>query len=505
MKKLLTLLMVISCGFGLDRSPASTLKDPLSGEYLSSKNRFIKDVRQRKELEKSQKELRLLSKELLRTLDANRIQELTDRKRILESKLQFLASRHDKIYMDITKITAKSEPYNVLNFFSNKPMKNADAAIASLIKIQQEFQYADNFVKKYLNVLKPKLKKTLPASPERLRYARLLHDKRYLGGYKELIEKQYEHLLEQRSQIEKEYYEYRDGELFRHLLSLIVLIAIFVTVYLLRKLFSRYVEEDEQRFTLNRTINSVAVIVALAFIFFTYSENIIYSLTVFTFVGAAVIIASREFLINIIARIYISLSNFVKVGDRVLIPHESKYYYGDIINISFVKITLYEAYDFSSTREAVSAGRVIFIPNSYIFSHAVISYSHQAQKMIFDHLAFSFSLDSDLSKAEAITREVLKEQTEQYREAASQQFNNLKKRYAVKQRMLEPEIQFTVNAASTAVKMTAWYMSPSSQATSVKNRLLDTLLKRFNAEPEVNFLRKTAKSTSTGDGDEKED
>ncbi len=498
----LLLLLLTSSLSAAATSEETTLLDAFQQEYLNSQNIFIKDTHQRLKLETAKKKLNQLKKKISYNSQEEIVQELLDRKKILETNIQLFQNRHDKVYLAITKITAAVQPYNLMSFFANKPLQRANEALSKLIKLKQEYQYAEDFIKRYIAFVRKNKKgiKTYQAL-----YSRLILDKRQLLGYQELIEKQYEHILEQRSQIEKEYYEYKEGELFKHLVSLVVIIALFFLLFVLRKLFSRYIKDEEQLFATNRMIKMVIFITMFIFIFFNYSENILYSLTVFTFVGAAIIIASREFLLNIIARFYISISGFLKVGDRILIPHETKYYYGDVINISFVKITMYEAFDFSSTREAVNAGRVIFIPNSYIFSHAVISYNHQSQKMIYDNLILSFTLESDLTKLQTIVQEVIKQETQSYQEEALRQFHNLKKKYSVKQRVFEPEVKFSVNTTSTAVKMSVWFMTPSNEATEVKNRLLHQLLLRLKEEKSIHFVKKTTRSSGGSSNEEEKE
>ena len=502
---LLILLLLTTSG------ATASLEDPFFRVYKGQKNPFLKDLRQRTEIERYKAELELLNKKLKKYIkreELHKINELNEQKRIIESKLQLLINKHEEIYNRITKITTHSEPYTLVNFFSKKPLKNAHLALESITKVRQEYQEAYNYLKEYKLEVKRRIQaSTLEAQQNDLRklYDTILQDTRYLTGFKELIEKQYEHLLDGRTQAEKQYYDYRDQEILRHLISVVVVVLLLVVAFFLRKVVVRYIKEDERQFMLNRTINTTTAIVGVLFILFTYTENIIYSLTVFTFIGAAAIIATRSFLINIIAWIYMTLSNFIKVGDRILVPHATKYYYGDIINISPVKITLYEAYDFSSTKEAVSAGRIIFVPNSYIFTHAVISYTHQAQKTNFDYLSFSFALDSDLELIETITKELLRTHTGTYLHEAKMQFNALRKRYDVKQRMLEPEIKFDINATSSGIKMTAWYLTPTQQATLVKNRLLKALLERYLAEPSINIMKKAKPASEKEPGEDAEE
>ncbi|MBU0720346.1 mechanosensitive ion channel family protein [bacterium] len=485
-------------------------KEEFTHRYLSSGgNTFIKSIRYLREYEHLLLELKQVEKKLKKATksnDAQSIELLENEKKIIDTKLQLLKKQKDNVYLTITNIVPVAQPFNLINFFSQKPMKEADESIHKLLPLQEQLNRAMQHISSHAKELKLALKKNKDAliKQDIRKLSNMLDaDQRYLNTYKDLLSKQHDFLLETRNAAEQNYYEYRDTVLMKHIFSVVFLFALVFFAYLLKKINSVYIENEDQQFVYRRVINTSVVLIGIVFVVIVYAENVLYSLTVFTFVGAAIIIASREFLINIVAWVYIAVSNFIKIGDRILVPHETKYYYGDVIEISPVKITLYEAYDFSSTREAVSAGRIIFIPNNYIFSHAVISYSHQAQKTIFDHISFRLSFDSDLKRAEEVVREVLAEETQVYLDDAREQFGKLKKRYDVKQRMLDPEVQFVINPLATAVKMTVWYAAPSIQTTSVKNSLLDALLKRFSTEKSIHLSTKS-KSEKAGSEDSAE-
>ncbi|MDH5464424.1 MAG: mechanosensitive ion channel family protein [Thiovulaceae bacterium] len=461
------------------------------------KNTFLKAIKYHNELEVIKHDLRQLNRDIKKHTKLGNIKilrDLEDQKSLQESKHQILSKKSQEIYNIITTITANNEPFNLLNFFSKKPLHEAEKAISKLNRLRVQYDKAMLILREDIKQLKIVIRKTKEVKKKtayKYKLGEKLLSKRYLSGFKDLIDKQYDHLLDQRSTIEANYYEYRDSEIMKHVTSIIIILILFILTFIIRKLTIRYVQEDERQFIWRRSISTFAIVIGLTFIVFTYSENIIYSLTIFTFVGAAIVIATRTFLLNIIAWLHIIFSKFIKVGDRIIIPHETKYYHGDVINISPVQITLYETYDFSSTRQAVNAGRIIFIPNNYIFSHGVINYTHHGQKNYYDYLSFNLSFESDLGLTERITREVITEFTSSYVDEARVQFNTLKKRYAIKQRMLEPEVKFDVNAASTGIKMTAWFLTPNSQTTTLKNKLLEALLKRFNNEESIEISKKS--------------
>ncbi|TEY10254.1 mechanosensitive ion channel, partial [Campylobacter sp. CH185] len=58
-----------------------------------------------------------------------------------------------------------------------------------------------------------------------------------------------------------------------------------------------------------------------------------------------------------------------RVGDRVKVFQNDTTYIGDIIDISFLRITLYEELTLETYNKNRRSGRIIFIPNNYVFTN----------------------------------------------------------------------------------------------------------------------------------------
>ena len=70
----------------------------------------------------------------------------------------------------------------------------------------------------------------------------------------------------------------------------------------------------------------------------------------------------------------------IKVGDRIKVNKDGITYVGDIIDISTLKIILHEDVTLTTTVQNRRAGRIISIPNYYIFTDMIANYSHYGLK-----------------------------------------------------------------------------------------------------------------------------
>lgn len=138
-------------------------------------------------------------------------------------------------------------------------------------------------------------------------------------------------------------------------------------------------------------------------------EDFLYIVTFLSVLAAALTIATREIILNIVGSVYIFFSNMVRVGDRIMVQFETKHTIGDIVDISLMKIKLNEIEDYSNLKEIKNVGRTIYIPNSYVFTKVFYNYSRKKDGLINDLIEFEFTPATDFNAVEEITSIVFSE------------------------------------------------------------------------------------------------
>lgn len=169
-----------------------------------------------------------------------------------------------------------------------------------------------------------------------------------------------------------------------------------------------------------------------------------------------------------------------RVGDRIRIGEAT----GDVIDVGYLDTTLWEfGGQYLSTDHP--SGRIIKFPNSDVLSNAVYNYSWPLFPYIWNEVKFQVAYDSDFEfiartmqeVTEAELGESMMENVKVFRELLAQTPVD---RLEVRER---PVVFFRVGD-NTWIEAIVRYLVYPREAGRVKNRLIQTLLERLNAEPE---------------------
>jgi len=236
-----------------------------------------------------------------------------------------------------------------------------------------------------------------------------LEDTKYFEEFSENINKTYLNIIESKTELDKKYIEYYQEKLQKHIVTFaIVLIVYFIYKILMlinNAIVKNFYKEGSSVYA--KVLSIVFYMSLFLYLVVRYMEDFIYIITFLSVVAAALTIALRELILNIVASIYIFFSNMLRVGDRVMVQFETKHTIGDITDISMMKIKLNEIDDYTNVKEVKSVGRTIYIPNSYVFTKVFYNYSRKKNGVVNDLIEFEFTVENDFEKIEKITNEVM--------------------------------------------------------------------------------------------------
>ncbi len=217
---------------------------------------------------------------------------------------------------------------------------------------------------------------------------------------------------------------------------LFLLLGFLLVKYLVRK----YMSENELYYTTNKALNFTFITVVTIIVIFSYLENVSHLVTILSFASAGIAIALKDWFMNIMGWLVIIFSGSLHVGDRVKFLKDGKEYVGDIVDISILRMTIHE--DVTLTTYSVNrrAGRIIFVPNNYIFTEMIANYSHAGIKTVWDGIDFVITFDSDISKTQSIAKEVVRKYSKGYTDMTRKQLNKLRSKYNMRNTAVEPRI-----------------------------------------------------------------
>lgn len=184
------------------------------------------------------------------------------------------------------------------------------------------------------------------------------------------------------------------------ILSLLIIIACKLCAKIFIFIIKKTNKNSRTLFFLNQNINIIANLFIIAGLFVVWSDYLSNFLTIISFISAGVTIAIREVILNFFAGIFIKAKAPFKLEDRIEINN----IIGDVVVINLLSFKVLEITDKENGEQ--SNGKIVNIPNSYIFSYALKNYT-TAFKYIWDEMIVNIPLDADAEKTKKIILKIV--------------------------------------------------------------------------------------------------
>jgi len=267
----------------------------------------------------------------------------------------------------------------------------------------------------------------------------------------------------------------------------IAMIIIFFVLFLLlvKYLVRRYMSDNDRFYTINKALNFTFVTLLVITLLFAYIENVNYLVTILGFASAGIAIAMKDWFMSIMGWLTIMFGGAIHVGDRVKFVKDGVEYVGDIVDISLLRMTMHEDVTLTTYTTNRRSGRMIFIPNNFIFTDMIANYSHAGLKTVWDGIDFVITFDSDLKKAASIAKDVTKKYSKGYTDITRKQLNKLRSQYHIKNTGVEPRILTFIEPYG--IKISAWYLTNSYATLTLRSTISAEIISRIQAEEGISL------------------
>lgn len=466
MRAIIFILLISQLIFSEEIDLNSSTKSKQSGNIWENKNVWVKTyvnnknyytiinniVKIEQKIKKNKKNTRVLAS-LNRKLEIYK-----SRLRLYEQNKSF-ESLLLSYKFDMPKITAYDYLYKDSLNKLNKQLKK-------IINTKNEFNKAHSLLRNYYSKNK--------------NGAVSLEDIKYFEEFVENINKTYLNLLETKDELNKKYDDYYQEKLQRHIMTFVTFILVYLLYRLVLLLFTALENKlnKENNGGYKKIISLIFYILVFISLVIRYMEDFIYIITFLSVIAAALTIALREVILNIVASVYIFFSNMIRVGDRVMVQFETKHTIGDILDISLMKIKLNEIEDYSNLKEVKNVGRTIYIPNSYVFTKVFYNYSRKKNGLINDLIEFEFATDNDFESIKKVTQELL---------------SNLN---------ITHKITFALNSLKTGVIGLISYQTNYKEASKIRGDISIKLLQTYNLDENIKLKSSKAPKKSVSEDSE---
>ncbi len=262
-----------------------------------------------------------------------------------------------------------------------------------------------------------------------------------------------------------------------------ILLFFLLLLFFIKYLVRRYMSDNDRFYTINKALNFSFVTIFVLTLLLAYIENVSYLVTILGFASAGIAIAMKDWFMSLMGWATIVIGGSIHVGDRVKFQRGNIEYIGDIVDISMLRMTLHEDVTLTAYMHNRRAGRVIFIPNNFIFTDMIANYSHAGLKTVWDGVDFMITFDSDIQKAASIAKEVTKKYSKGYTDITRKQLNKLRSQYHMKNTNVEPRILTFIEPYG--MKISAWYLTNSYATLTLRSTISAEIIKRVQEEESI--------------------
>jgi len=269
----------------------------------------------------------------------------------------------------------------------------------------------------------------------------------------------------------------------------LIILFLFAFAFFLKMMSKKYITDNDRFYMANKIINFGNFILIVIILLFSYIENVSYLVTVLGFASAGIAIAMKDWFMSMLGWLVIVMGGSIHVGDRIRVDMEGIKYVGDVMDISLLRMTILEDITLTSYHQNRRAGRIIFIPNNYVFTRMIASYTHDSLKTVWDGIDVMITFDSNHKKAMHLAKEVARKYSKGYTDITRKQLNKLRHKYSLKNTNVEPRVFSFVEPIG--LNISVWYLTNAYATLTLRSTISGDIIDAFNAEDDITIAYPT--------------
>jgi len=462
--------------------------------WEKSYNSHIAYSQVRENLTKLQSKIKRLNKKRKKTdEDKGELEDLKGKEKILSEQFELLDTQQGKSMFaallqpeEIEEIPVLSNPIDIFTAISF--VKHLEEIYADYEK--QGVELSERIV---LLQKRSRLLKNLQAIDKKGDYKKVLQETEHrLDKYvnaKEILEVTANIYDKRIDEIEVKINKQIRIQIYKLSKIGLIILFLFALAFFLKMMSKKYILDNDRFYMANKIINFGNFILIVIILLFNYIENVSYLVTVLGFASAGIAIAMKDWFMSMLGWLVIVLGGSIHVGDRIRVDMDGMKYVGDVMDISLLRMTILEDITLTSYHQNRRAGRIIFIPNNYIFTRMIASYTHDSLKTVWDGIDITITFDSNHKKAMHLAKEITRKYSKGYTDITRKQLNKLRHKYSLKNTNVEPRVFSFIE--SNGLNISAWYLTNAYATLTLRSTISGDIVDAFNAENDITIAYPT--------------
>ncbi|MBU0676601.1 MAG: mechanosensitive ion channel [Verrucomicrobia bacterium] len=276
----------------------------------------------------------------------------------------------------------------------------------------------------------------------------------------------------------------------RVLMPVLIIIGLIVGYMLISRLLLPIIYKTDALFVARRLGSYLLILLIIACLVSFFLEDLKAIATVMGIVGAAIVIALQDLCSSFAGWFVIVTSRKVKVGDRI----EIEGHRGDVIDIQMLRTTLLEVNNWLGFDEPT--GRVVVVPNSFIFKSHLFNYSH-VHPFVWGVIDITVTFETPPQEAYDVLLKCLEAETKDEFESAERGGAEIAKRYGMTRTAYEPKMHSII--ADSGVQYSLFYVAHFRRFSYVRDKINARILTEFENNPRLEFAYPTERHIPTAD------
>lgn len=268
---------------------------------------------------------------------------------------------------------------------------------------------------------------------------------------------------------------FEDLALNKIVISALIIIFIFTlriaVAQALNNATSMAIEKRRKYFV---NLNSIITFIVIFSIFLIWSEELRSLALSLAAILVAIIIASKELILNFMGGIFKLTQNTFHLGDRI----EIEGIRGDVIDRSLLSTTILEIGPGRETHQLT--GRSVNIPNSVFLTKTLTNESH-LKNFVLHTFKIPLKANSNWQEREVLLIEICEQFCGDYFEEAQKHFDRIQKISHLEVPILKPRIHINI-VSPEQLDLIVRFTAPAAMKGRIEQRILKEYLRRIQAD-----------------------
>jgi len=266
------------------------------------------------------------------------------------------------------------------------------------------------------------------------------------------------------------------------LATLITILALFALRVLVVRIVSQRFEDPGTLYRWRKTTIYLAFILGVLVVGNIWVSALQGISTFLGIVTAGLAIALGEPITNLAGWAFILARRPFEVGDRIQIGEHR----GDVIDVRIFQFTLMEIGNWVDADQ--STGRIIHVPNGFVFKQATANYSKGFQ-YIWDEIAVLVTFESDWKKAKEILTDIANRHAQHFSDTARRKITEAAKKYMIFYSNLTPIVYTGVK--DSGIMLTLRFLCEPRRRRTMSGTIWEEILERFGECDDIDFAYPT--------------